>query len=162
MKILFLGTGGTIDKDYDRKSKTYNFEIANPAVKRILDLIHPNFEFSIKSILKKDSLDLTNEDRLKILEEVKRSKETKIIITHGTDSMIETAKVLSKIKDKAIIIVGSAMPERFNDSDAPINIGVAIGAINNIDSGIFIAMNGRIYDFDKVQKLQETGQFVEK
>jgi L-asparaginase len=162
MKILFICTGGTIDKDYAQKAKTYNFEIAEPAVRRVLERVNPNFDFEIKSILKKDSLDMTDEDRQKVFDAVKEVSSKKIIITHGTDPMTDTAKKLSEIKDKAIILVGSSKPEKFYDSDAPFNIGIAIGAISQIQAGVYIAMNGKVYEYDKVQKVQDTGQFVEK
>ncbi len=102
MKILFISTGGTIDKVYSRKAKIYNFEISEPAIKRILEVVNPNFDYDIKSILKKDSMDITDKDGEIILNEVRKVKEDKIIITHGTDTMINTAKKLSSIKNKTI------------------------------------------------------------
>ncbi|MDO9575611.1 MAG: asparaginase domain-containing protein, partial [bacterium] len=92
MKITFIQTGGTIDKDYPKLAKGYGFEIGEPAVKRILEKVNPNFGFEIISILKKDSLDITDEDREKIYEVCVKADSDKIIITHGTDTMIETAK----------------------------------------------------------------------
>ena len=162
MKITFIQTGGTIDKDYPKTTKGYAFEISDPAVKRILEKLNPDFEYDIISALKKDSLDITEEDRKKILEACKKTKSDKIIITHGTDTMLETAKVLSEIKDKIIIITGSMRPERFSNSDAPINIGMAIGAVNVLNNGIYIAMHGRILRWDKCKRDMKTGQFIEK
>lgn len=161
MKILFIQTGGTIDKDYPKTTKGYVFEIAEPAVKRILQKINPNFEFEIISVLKKDSLDITEEDRKKIYEACQKINADKIIITHGTDTMIETAKKLSSIKNKVIILTGAMKPEKFSDSDAPFNVGVAVGAINSLNNGIFIAMNGRIYPADKCKRNLENGQFID-
>lgn len=161
MKIKFIQTGGTIDKDYPKIKGGYAFEISEPAVRRILEKLNPAFEYEIVSILKKDSSDITGEDRKKILEACKNSSSSKIIITHGTDTMLETAKVLSVIKDKAIIITGAMKPERFSDSDATINVGAAIGAINVLENGIYIAMNGRILRWDKCKRDMKTGQFVE-
>jgi L-asparaginase len=92
MKIKILVTGGTIDKDYASKAGTYNFEISEPAVKGILDNINPDFQFDILSVLKKDSLDFTDEDRQKIYDVCINETADKIIITHGTDTMAETAK----------------------------------------------------------------------
>lgn len=160
-KIYLITTGGTIDKDYAQKTKTYNFQISEPAVKRILERVNPNLEYEIISILKKDSLDLTEEDRQKIYDTCKKIKDSKIIITHGTDTMIKTAEKLSDIKDKAIILVGAMKPEKFTDSDAPFNIGTAIGAVNLLNRGVYIVMNGRVYEWNKCRE-NKTVQFIEK
>jgi L-asparaginase len=155
-------TGGTIDKDYPKTTHGYAFEISEPAVKRILEKLNPSFEYEIRSVLKKDSLDLTEIDREKILKSCQRTDAKKIIITHGTDTMLETAKKLSAIKGKTIIITGSMKPERFSNSDAPINVGMAIGAINILDNGIYLAMHGKIIPWDKCKRNLKTGQFIEK
>jgi L-asparaginase len=162
MKLLFIQTGGTIDKDYPRASKGYAFEITTPAVERILKNINPCFEYEILPLLQKDSLDLTTQDRDLIYEACLKNDAEKIIITHGTDTMIETAKHLAAIKDKVIIVTGAMRPERFSNSDASFNLGVAIGAINVLPEGIYIAMNGRCFLYDKVQRNAKTGQFLEK
>ena len=162
MKIVFIQTGGTIDKDYPKIKKGYAFEIAEPAVKRILQKANPNFDFEIISVLKKDSLDIREEDREKIYAACQNASSDKIIITHGTDTMIETAKKLSVIKNKTIILTGAMKPEKFSDSDASFSVGTAIGAINVLSNGVYIAMNGRIYPWNKVERNLETGQFVEK
>jgi L-asparaginase len=164
MKITFVQTGGTIDKDYPKTLKGYNFEISEPAVSRILERINPNFEFEIISILKKDSLDITDEDRSIILEAIKNIDNDKIIITHGTDTMINTAEVLNSISDKTIVLTGAMRPEKFSDSDAMFNVGVAVGALSILSSRVYIAMNGRIYDWDKCQKVEKDFgcQFVDK
>ncbi len=159
MKIKILTTGGTIDKDYASKAGTYNFEISEPAIKRILDNVNPNFEFDIFSVLKKDSLDFTEEDRQNIYNACINETNNKILITHGTDTMVETAKKLSSIKDKVIVIVGASKPSKFLDSDASFNIGTAIGAINILDNGIYIAMNGKIFPWNNVKKNKENGKF---
>ena len=161
MKIIFIQTGGTIDKDYPKLTKGYAFEIGEPAVKRILDRVNPDFNLEIISILKKDSLDITEDDREIIHKACVTADSDKIIITHGTDTMIETAKRLTEIKDKTIILTGAVKPEKFTDSDASFNIGTAIGAINNLEHGVYIAMNGRVYSWDKCKRDPKTGQFVE-
>ncbi|MBI3956341.1 asparaginase [Candidatus Gottesmanbacteria bacterium] len=160
MKILFIQTGGTIDKDYPRLTKGYAFEITAPAVKRILEDISPFFDFEILPLLQKDSLDLTDEDRNKIRGACLSTDADKIVITHGTDTMIETAQLLGDIKGKAIILTGAMRPERFFNSDADFNLGIAIGAINMVKEGVFIAFNGRVYPYDKVKRDLKTGQFV--
>lgn len=161
MKITFIQTGGTIDKDYPKTTKGYAFEISEPAVKRILQRVSPNFDFKIISVLKKDSLDITEEDRNKILKMCQETYNDKIIITHGTDTMMETAKKLTGIKNKVIVLTGAMRPEKFSDSDASFNLGVAIGAANVIKNGLYIAMNGRIYPHNKVKRNLETGQFID-
>src|SRR6185503_20758207 len=118
MKILFLQTGGTIDKDYPKTFRGYNFEISEPAVKRILAKVHPNFSSTIVSVLKKDSMDFIDKDRQKIYDVCAKAKEENIIITHGTDTMVQTAEKLHTITDKRIVLTGSLRPEKFSDSDA--------------------------------------------
>ncbi len=161
MKITFIQTGGTIDKDYPKTIRGYNFEITQPAVVRILQKINLNFEYKIIELLKKDSNDLTEQDRILIKQTCEKLESDKIIITHGTDTMIETGKFLKDINDKVIILVGAFKPEKFYDSDAAFNIGVAIGAINVLKNGVFIAMSGRIYPIDKCKRNLEDGKFIE-
>lgn len=161
MEITFIQTGGTIDKDYAQKAKVYNFEISEPAVKRMLRRFNPNFRYKVISVLRKDSMDITKEDREKIYAVCKNAKNDRIIITHGTDTMVETAKRLRSIRDKTIVLVGASKPEKFYDSDAPFNLGTAIGAINVLNKGVYIAMNGRIYTPHKCKKQEETGRFID-
>jgi len=160
MKLTFIQTGGTIDKDYPRTTRGYAFEIAEPAVERILEKLNPAFEYEVISALKKDSLDISEEDRRIILDICKECDSKKIIITHGTDTMLETAEVLSQIKDKTIIITGAMRPERFSNSDAPVTVGMAIGAVNVLESGIYIAMHGGIFSWDKCKRDMSTGQYT--
>jgi L-asparaginase len=162
MEITFITTGGTIDKDYPKQTKGYGFEISDPAVVRILHAINPNFEYNVMLMLKKDSLDITDEDRMLILEACNTTDSDKIIITHGTDTMLETAKSLSEIKDKVIILVGAQKPQKFSDSDAAFNVGTAVGAINILKNGVYVAMHGRVFDWDKCERDMETGHFNEK
>ena len=162
MKITFIQTGGTIDKDYPRKTKGYAFEIADPAVERILQKANPNFEFEVVTVLKKDSLNITEAEREAICQKCRGVDADRIIITHGTDTMIETARKLSDITNKTIILTGALLPERFSNSDAAFNIGVAVGAINVLQNGVYIAMNGRIYPWDKCERDSATGWFIEK
>jgi L-asparaginase len=162
MHILFIQTGGTIDKDYPKTVKGYGFEITEPSVERILKKIIPSFTYKIKSILKKDSQDITSGDRKKLINFCNKVKDDKIIITHGTDTIIETAKQLHVIKNKTIILTGAFLPERFKDSDAEFNMGVAVGAIGFISKGVYISMNGMIYPYDKVKRDLKTGRFVGK
>ena len=141
--------------------KGYAFEIAEPAVKRILQKVNPNFDFEIIPLLKKDSLDITEEDRKKIHEACQKADSDKIVVTHGTDTIIETAKKLSDIKNKVIVLTGAMRPEKLSYSDASFNVGTAIGAINILKNGVYIAMNGRVYPSHNVKRNPKTGQFTE-
>lgn len=161
MDITFIQTWWTIDKDYPKTTKGYAFEISEPAVHRVLNKLNPSFKYEVISALKKDSLDITNEDRKQILKVCQDVKSDKIIITHWTDTMIETAEVLSVIKDKTIVITGSMRPEMFSNSDTPINIGIAIGAINVLEKWIYIAMHGRVISWDKCQRDMSSWQFID-
>jgi len=162
MKIVFVQTGGTIDKDYPKTKKGYAFEIAEPAVERILHKVNPNFDFEIVPLLKKDSLEITEDDRKKIYEACQKADSDKIVITHGTDTIIETARRLSDIKNKVVVLTGAVRPEKFSDSDASFNVGASVGAINVLKNGVYIAMNGRIYPWHDVRRNPETGQFIER
>ena len=150
MKIAFLQTGGTIDKNYrrDAHSHGYNFRISKPAVKFILHRLGPNFKYKVFTVCRKDSLNLNDDDRRAIFEKCLRIKHRRIIITHGTDTLRKTAKRLRKIKNKVIILTGAMLPARFSDSDATFNIGVAVGAINNLEDGVYISMGGVVYKWD--------------
>lgn len=151
MHITFIQTGGTIDKDYPvgDNNHGYSFEITAPAVDRVLKKINPDdFYYEIIECLKKDSLDITDADRQKIKDTCIETKNDKIIITHGTDTMVQTARFLSDIADKTIILTGAMRPEKFIDSDADFNIGVAVGALNCLPNGVYVAMHGKLQLFD--------------
>jgi len=120
-----------------------------------------NIDYDIERILAKDSLEMTEDDRLLIKRACQGALAKKILITHGTDTMIETARILSDIPDKAIVLTGASQPYKFRESDAEFNIGVAFGALNILDRGVFIAMNGRVYPWDKCEKTAD-GRFLEK
>ena len=150
MKIKIFTVGGTIDKEYfDRKSE---YEVGEPTIGEILKEAHVNFDFSITPILHKDSLDMTDQDRQMVFDRVAADEHRRIILTHGTDTMIQTAKKLTIIPDKTIVLTGALAPARFKSSDAAFNIGCAIGAVQILDPGVHIAMNGRIFHPDRVRK----------
>lgn len=157
MKIKIYAVGGTIDKVYfDRKSE---FEIGEPKVGEILKEANVNFKYEISSILHKDSLDMTDEDRKLVFDAVKSDENRYIVLTHGTDTMIQTAKKLKTIPDKVIVLTGAMQPARFKSSDAAFNIGCAAAAVQTLQPGIYIAINGRIFDPDKVRKNLERNWF---
>ncbi len=160
LKVLFIQTGGTIDKDYPRLTEGYAFEISEPAVRRILAKVSPYFEYEVVSALKKDSQEITAADRKKLYNICKTAKAAKIIITHGTDTMIKTGKALASIKGKTIVLTGAMRPEMFSNSDASFNVGLALGALGSAPNGVYIAMNGRVYPISKVKRNLKTGQFV--
>jgi L-asparaginase len=162
MKIAFIQTGGTIDKDYPKSEKGWAFEIDEPAYLRILKKLNPSFEYSSVLGLKKDSLEITQSDRQKLFDLCKSIDCHKIIITHGTDTLLETAAFLQKIPGKVILLTGAMRPERFANSDASINLGVAIGAVQVLSEGVYIAMHGLVLLWQKVKRDKESGQFMEK
>lgn len=162
MRILFIQTGGTIDKDYAEGAGVYNFKERNPRVENILKLANPSVDYRIVSVLKKDSQDITDEDRQVILKVCREAPEKRIVVTHGTDTMHLTGEVLSKvIDDKIIILTGAARPEMFYNSDAAFNVGSAVGALDVADNGVYIAMSGRVLPWDKIHKDPITGVFSE-
>lgn len=160
MKILFIQTGGTIDKDYPKLTSGYAFEIGESVISEILSKLNPSFSYEVLPFCKKDSTDITNEDRQNLLELIVARNENHIIITHGTDTLIETGRFLNDIQNKKIILTGAMRPQKFTNSDADINLGCAIGALHNLDSGAYIAMNGCIIKASQATRNITTGQFL--
>ena len=157
MKIKFFTTGGTIDKVYfDAKSE---FEVGEPQVREVVENSNVAFEYEIESVLRKDSLDMTDEDRQLVRRRIEAEPCPLVVITHGTDTMIETAKVLCGIPNKTIVLTGSMQPARFRVTDAIFNIGSAIGAVQSLAPGVYIAMNGRVFDPNRVRKNREKNRF---
>src|SRR3989338_8831011 len=162
MKIKVFTAGGTIDKMYSEEKGTLNFSFGKQAVKELSEnKVKLNFEYDVERLLAKDSLEMTDEDRQLIKKACEGTIADKILITHGTDTMVNTAKVLSDIPSKVIVLTGASQPYRFRESDAEFNVGVAIGALNILDHGVYICMNGRVYEWDKVEKRSD-GWFVDK
>ncbi len=158
MKIKLITTGGTIDCENIDENNKYSFD--ESYVPKMLKQSKCTLDIEIKFLMSKDSLLMNEEDREKILDECKKSKEDKIIITHGTDTMVETAKVLGKnIKNKTIVLLGAMIPYNQKDSDSLFNLGLAVSAVQTLPYGVYITMNGKIFDFDKVKKNKELGQF---
>jgi L-asparaginase len=119
-----------------------------------------NFEYTTEELFQKDSTDITDDDRNLILESCQNTPAQKIIITHGTDTMVHTARIISAIKDKTIVIVGSMIPEMFIVTDAHFNIGMAVAGVELLPNGVYICMNGQFFDWDNVVKNQEKARFV--
>lgn len=155
--VKVLATGGTIDKIYFDARSTY--EVGPPTIETIFNELVLGFRYTVTSLMKKDSLDLTKRDRTIIHRAVLKDPADKIIITHGTDTMVETAKKLSSIKDKVIVLTGALKPALFKTTDAVFNIGCAVAAVQLLPPGVYIAMNGRIFQHDTVRKNSRTGKF---
>ncbi len=160
MKIKFYTTGGTIDKVYfDAMSR---YEVGDSNIQDILQNARVNFEYEIAALFKKDSLDLTDQDRKTIVNAVETDANEKIIITHGTDTMIETAGCLKTVKDKVIVLTGAMEPSRFKSSDAVFNIGFAVAAVQALPPGVYLAVSGRVFRPDNARKNRDEKIFEEK
>jgi L-asparaginase len=148
--IEIITTGGTIDKVYfDAKS---SFEIGDPQIGEVLQDANLTVEYRVTPLLRKDSLELTDADRQLIRKSVMESSATQIVITHGTDTMVETAKFLNGIAGKTIVLTGAMQPARFRFTDAIYNIASAITAVQLLPQGAWITMNGRCFDPEKTRK----------
>jgi L-asparaginase len=159
MHITFITTGGTIDKVYfDASSR---FEVGETVVSHILTQGRVRFGFEVVELMRKDSLDLTDKDRAAIRAAIVARGDDRIIITHGTDTMVQTARALADIPGKTIVLTGSLSPARFQDSDATFNVGLAVAAVQSCPPGVWIAMNGRIFHPDRVRKNRDENRFEE-
>ena len=156
--ILVVTTGGTIDKVYfDAKSE---FEVGRSMVGDLLREAHVHVAFETLEVLRKDSLDLTDADREAICSAIASASNTCIVVTHGTDTMTKTARVLRQITGKTIVLTGALSPARFANTDAAFNVGMAFGAVQTLPAGVYIAMNGQVFDAEKVRKDRATNRFV--
>jgi len=160
MKIKIITTGGTIDKVYfDAKSE---YEVGPPQVANLLSEANVAFTYEIESVLRKDSLDMTEADRRLIRERVAGDAAERIIVTHGTDTMAETARLIGAVGlAKTIVITGAMVPYQVQGSDALFNFGTAFMAAQLLPIGVYIVMNGRIFGWDKVRKDRSRGVFEE-
>jgi len=158
MKVRIFVTGGTFDKIFDEVGGVMTFRDTH--LYEMLDLVKNKLDIEIETVMLVDSLYMKEDDRIKILEKCKSCKEDKIIITHGTDTMIETAKLLGKgIKDKTIVLTGATIPYSFGKSDALFNLGCAFGFVQLIEKGIYVTMNGTLFNYNNVKKNKEVGKF---
>lgn len=158
--LQIFSTGGTIDKNYfDAQSE---YEVGEPQIHAVFREAGVTFEFAVTSLMRKDSLEMTAADRELVRAAVAACAHRHILITHGTDTMTETAAVLGEIareQEKVIVLTGSMAPARFRQSDAEFNIGCAVGALNVCAPGVYIAMSGHVFDAEKVRKNREAGRF---
>ena len=150
MRISIIAVGGTIDKVYfDARSQ---YEVGPPNIAKILAEMNLAVDYTVTSLMRKDSLDLNDEDRQIILAAVQRDPATRLIITHGTDTMIQTAGCLQAVQGKTIVLTGALEPALFKTSDAIFNIGCALAAVQTLPTGVYIVMNGAVFTADNVRK----------
>jgi L-asparaginase len=157
MFIRFITTGGTIDKVYfDALSQ---FEIGDSQIKHILDEGLADFDYEIVPLLQKDSLDMTDEDRTSLRELIAADDAERYVITHGTDTMPETAEALKDLRGKTIVLTGALSPARFKTSDATFNVGMAVAAAQVAAPGVYIAMSGQVFSAGTVRKNRAENKF---
>lgn len=158
MSVRILATGGTFDKEYDELRGRLFFKGTH--VQEVLDLGRCKLPVAIEELMMVDSLEMTDENRQLILDRCLMAKENKIVVTHGTDTMEITARLLGqKIQDKTVILTGAMIPYKFGSSDGLFNLGSALAFCQALPSGVYIAMNGQVFPWDNVTKNKEIGEF---
>lgn len=157
-KVKIFTVGGTIDKVYFDAKSTY--EVGPPNISEVLADLSLNIEFDVTSLMQKDSLEMTDDDREIVRKAINETDATMVLITHGTDTMVQTAQCLKDISDKTIVLTGALAPALFKSSDAMFNIGCALTAVQIKQPGSYIAMNGQIFDYDKVRKDVPNNKFI--
>lgn len=157
MFIKFITTGGTIDKIYfDAMSQ---FEVGESQVEHILSEGLVNFDYDIVSMFQKDSLDMTDDDRRKLREYIENDAAERYVISHGTDTLVETADVLAGIPGKTIVLTGALSPARFKTTDAVFNVGMAVAAVQTAGPGVYLAISGQVFEAGRVHKNREENRF---
>jgi L-asparaginase len=156
--VLILTTGGTIEKQYfDALSR---YQIGDSQVPRLLAIARVKQPHRIEEVLRKDSLDLTDDDREAIVDRVRRTEFNRIIIVHGTDTMTLTARALEAISGKTIVLTGALTPALFIESDAAFNLGMAFAAVQTAPLGVYIAFNGSLFRGAEAVKDRDRGCFI--
>jgi L-asparaginase len=158
--ILILTTGGTIDKQYFDSLSQY--QITDTMVTKLLSVARVTHHFVVEEVLRKDSIDMTDDDRTQIVEQVIRATCSRIVITHGTDTMTLTAQALSGVRDKTIVLTGALAPARFSESDAAFNLGMAFAAAQTAAAGVYVTINGSVYRGNEIVKDRDQGCFILK
>lgn len=156
--ILVLTTGGTIDKAYFDALSEY--QIVESGIPAVLEQARVALPVRVMELMRKDSLELTDADRALIAAAVREAPEARVVITHGTDTMTDTAKTLADIAGKTIVLTGALSPARFAETDAPFNLGMAFATAQVAAPGVWIAMSGQVFDGLKVRKDRAAGKFV--
>ncbi len=158
--IRILVTGGTFDKEYDELTGSLFFQDTH--VPEMLRLGRSGLKVEIRTLMMVDSLDMSDADRANILEHCRSCPRERILITHGTDRMEVTARLLGpEIKDKTVVLTGAMVPYKFGSSDGLFNLGAALAFAQVLSHGVYAAMNGRVLPWDKVRKNRKTGVFEE-
>jgi L-asparaginase len=157
MFIRFITTGGTIDKIYF--DATSQYEVGESNVKHILGDGLVNFDYDIVPMFQKDSLEFTDENRQALKEFIESDDSSLYVITHGTDTMVETAAKLNSIPHKTILLTGSLSPARFKTTDAIFNIGMAVAAVQSVEPGVYLVMNGQVFAEGEVIKNRAANRF---
>ncbi len=157
MFIRFITTGGTIDKIYfDDMSR---FEVGDTQVHHILQEGLVDFDFDVRPLFRKDSLDMTDEDRQVLRDYIAADDASRYVITHGTDTMAETAAALAGLDGRAIVLTGALSPARFRTTDAVFNVGMAVAAVQLVEPGVYIAMSGQVFPAGRVRKNRDANRF---
>jgi len=160
MGIRILITGGTFDKEYNELTGELFFKDTH--LPEMLKLGRCRVNLDIRTLMMIDSLDMTEQDRILIADHCIRADEKKIIITHGTDTMAETARFLAgRVHDKTVVLTGAMIPYKFGSSDGLFNLGSALAFVQSLPNGVYVAMNGRIFPWNNVRKNKKTGEFEE-
>lgn len=160
MSIRIFITGGTFDKEYNEITGQLYFN--NSHLQDLLEMGRSKVQAEIRTLMMVDSLEMTNEDRELIAYQCNQCEENKIVITHGTDTMTDTARILGqKVKDKTIVLTGAMIPIKFGSSDGLFNLGSALAFAQTLPAGVYVAMNGRYFNWNNVKKNKETGMFEE-
>lgn len=155
--LTIVATGGTIDKIYFDDKSTY--QIGAPQIGDILTALGVAFTFDVIALMRKDSLHMDDADRDLIRRTILAQPHRHVLVTHGTDTMVESARVLADVSGKVIVLTGALNPARFQGSDAVFNVGCAVGALQALPNGVYIAMNGRVWDPARVRKNREANRF---
>jgi L-asparaginase len=162
MTVRIFITGGTFDKEYNELTGQLNF--TNTHLHDLLQMGRSRVPVEIRTLMMIDSLEMTAEDRELIVYQCNHCDEDKIVITHGTDTMAETAAVLAKNlyqTNKTVVLTGAMIPIKFGSSDGLFNLGSALAFAQSLPPGVYVAMNGRYFHWDNVRKNKETGNFEE-
>ncbi len=158
MSLRILVTGGTFDKEYDERNGTLYF--LHSHVSEMLQRARCRLTVAVEELMMIDSLEMTDADRQRIAESCRRCDEQQVVITHGTDTMVDTARVLAAaVPGKTIVLTGAMIPYAFGSSDGLFNLGSALSFAQSLPTGVYVAMNGRYFDWDKVRKNRELGVF---
>ena len=158
MSVRIFVTGGTFDKEYDELTGRLFFNKSH--LREMLELGRSKIDLNISTLMMKDSLEMDETDRSLIADNCLNATEKNIIVTHGTDTMVKTARSIAlKNTDKVIVLTGAMIPYKFGSSDGLFNLGAAIGFVQSLKKGVYVAMNGKCFDYDSVVKNNETGEF---